>query len=73
MGFETSALLLTLQHISHFEAVPMGFETLGYLCLDFGIPILKQSLWDLKQLLKNTGVICPVYFEAVPMGFETYA
>ena len=51
----------------------MGFETCAAAPITRVYHIIKQSLWDLKQLLKVLFKLFSINNKAVPMGFETCA
>jgi len=53
MGFETKIINRLFLVKSNNKAVPMGFETfLPFSEIHF-LPIIKQSLWDLKLLFAD--------------------
>ena len=49
MGFETHIKLVETSQYEHYEAIPMGFETIVLLMTVKLSWIMKLSLWDLES------------------------
>ena len=57
MGFETYEKQHDDAHSTHYKTVPMGFETGVTVLYRMRWLIIRQSLWDLKQLTNQDKII----------------